>query len=106
MIRFSVTIIKLCRENKTSIPDSVADQIIRSSTSVGANFVEANDAVSRADFKNKIAISKKEAAETKYWLKVIHAMGVNVDDNLLKENQELIMILQKTVNTLRGGVAN
>lgn len=103
MIIFSVEIIKLCQRLKTNIPFSVADQIIRSSSSVGANFAEANDAVSKADFKNKIAIAKKEAAETRYWLKLISELGVDVPESLFIENNEMILILQKIINKLRNG---
>ena len=103
MLNFSVEIIKLCQQAKTSIPFSVADQIIRSSSSIGANFVEANDAVSRADLKNKIGIAKKEAAETRYWLKLMAQLGINVPENLFNENNELILILQKIINTLKNG---
>ena len=46
-------------------------QLVRSATSVGANTCEANDAVSRKDFRNKIGICRKEASETKYWLRMI-----------------------------------
>lgn len=103
MINFGVNTIVLCQNSKTKIPFSVADQVIRSSTSIGANFTEANDAVSRADLKNKIAVAKKEAAETRYWLKVIKQLGVNVPEDLFSENNELILILQKIINTLKNG---
>ena len=46
-------------------------QIVRSGTSVGANYCEADDAVSKKDFRHKISICKKEARETKHWLRMI-----------------------------------
>ncbi|MBI5082799.1 MAG: four helix bundle protein [Chloroflexi bacterium] len=51
--------------------DAIVRQIVRSGTSVGANYREANRAVSRADFRHKISICEKEASETQYWLEVI-----------------------------------
>lgn len=47
------------------------NQILRSSGSVAANYIEANNAVSKADFCHRIAISKKEAAESCLWLKLL-----------------------------------
>jgi len=70
--QFAVRIIKLASE----LPDNevgkiVKYQIIKSGTSVGANYREANRAVSRAAFKHKIDICETEASETQYWLEVI-----------------------------------
>ncbi len=56
---------------KNSITAPLINQLVRSGTSVGANYCEADDAHSRKDFKHKISICKKEARETKYWLKMI-----------------------------------
>lgn len=47
-------------------------QVIRSSGSVGANYIEANEALSKKDFIMRIKISRKEAKETSYWLKLIY----------------------------------
>ncbi len=100
-IRFSVGIIKMVTGN-TRIPRSVSEQIIRSATSIGANYAEAQNAVSRQDFKNKISISKKEAAETRYWLKVIEKLAtIQEIAPYLKESQEILLVLQKIVTTLR-----
>lgn len=46
-------------------------QLVRSATSVGANYCEADDGVSKKDFRNKIGICKKEARESKHWLRMI-----------------------------------
>lgn len=46
-------------------------QLVRAGTSVGANYCEADDAVSKKDFKNKIGTCRKEARETKLWLRMI-----------------------------------
>jgi len=56
---------------KNIINNPLISQIVRSATSIGANYHEANGASSGKDFKNKIYICKKEAKETKYWLQII-----------------------------------
>jgi four helix bundle protein len=69
---------------------------------VGANYAEANNASSRADFKNKIFIAKKEASETRYWLRVIAELtDIKRVALQLEEIQQILLILQKITNTLR-----
>lgn len=105
-IRFGVDIIQLSHKHKSKLPFSVIDQVIRSSTSIGANYCEAQNAMSKADFKNKIYIAKKEAAETRYWLRIIgRLIGQPEVEFHLKEVQEILLMLQKIVNTLREGSA-
>lgn len=76
-------------------------QLIRSASSIGANYVEANNSCSKKDFRNKIYICKKESQETKYWLKVIKST-VNIEkvDILWQEAHELNLIFQKIVTSL------
>ena len=54
----------------------VATQLLRSATSIGANYREANRAESRRDFVHKIAIVEKEAAESLYWLEILEEMMI------------------------------
>lgn len=99
---FGVAVIVMTKSYKSELPFSVIDQVIRSATSIGANYAEAQNASSRADFKNKIYISKKEAAETRYWLRIITALtNEKLTSDLLQEVQEIILILQKITTTLR-----
>lgn len=49
----------------------IINQLVRAGTSVGANYCEADEAESKRDFRHKIAICRKEAKETKYWLRMI-----------------------------------
>ena len=49
----------------------LVSQLVRSATSVGANYCEADDAESKRDFRHKIGLCRKEARETKYWLRMI-----------------------------------
>ena len=82
----------------------LVSQIIRSATSIGANYMEANQASSKKDFKNKIRISQKEANETKHWLRMLNAAASEKQDELRrlwKECQELTLIFQKITTTLR-----
>jgi len=62
-------------------------QLIRASGSVGANYIEANESLSKKDFVMRIKISRKEAKESKYWLLLV---DTNNDKELDKERQELI----------------
>lgn len=101
-LHFGVSIIKITHNLKDILPFSVIDQVIRSATSIGANYSEAQNASSKADFKNKIYIAKKEASETRYWLAVISELTSDVDiDPHIKESQEILLVLQKITNTLR-----
>ncbi len=71
-------------------------QLIRSSGSVGANYIEANEALSKKDFILRIKICRKEAKESKYWLQLIDItdnQGMEQERiNLIKEANELMMI--------------
>ena len=83
------------------IPRSILDQITRSSSSIGANYNEALNASSKTDFRNKIYIAKKETAETDYWMKLITRMRPEAkNDELQLECHHILMIFQKTVNTI------
>jgi len=71
-MKFSEDIIDFSRTiKKDTITIPLISQLVRSATSIGANYCEANGASSKKDFKNKISICKKEAKETKYWLQII-----------------------------------
>ena len=71
-LKFSVAILLFVKKVKIDqINTPLINQLIRSATSIGANYCEANGASSKKDFRNKIYICKKEAKETKYWLQLI-----------------------------------
>jgi four helix bundle protein len=97
--KFGENIIKICRKvSKDAVVLPIISQLVRSGTSVGANYSEANGASSRKDFKNKIFICKKEAIETKYWLRMLSKAIDNVTGecrDLWKEAQELTLIFSK-----------
>lgn len=103
--KFGEAVINFCRAlTEDNISKPLVSQLIRSSTSIGANYMEANGASSRKDFKNKIFICKKEAQETKHWLRMISTYLPDRKTeirSLWQEAQELTMIFQKITNTLR-----
>ncbi len=104
--KFGENVIIFCRTlNLDEIIKPIVSQLIRSATSIGANYTEANNASSKKDFTNKIFICKKEAQETKHWLRVLSkAVTENKILQLKKlwtECHELTMIFQKICSTLR-----
>jgi len=94
--RFALAVIKLVASlPRSAASDVLGRQILRSATSIGANYREANRAVSRPDFTNKIGTIQKEAAETQYWLELLIESGTSKDSNvanLHKESTELLAI--------------
>ncbi len=99
--QFALKIIELSQSLKEERNYEIANQIIRSGTSIGANVEEAQAAQSKKDFISKISISSKEARETKYWLRLINESKIsnNKLDDLIKECDDLINILTKIVKT-------
>ena len=98
LFNFSVKVILLIRALPRSKEYQVLDyQLIRSSSSCGANYEEAQGAVSKADFSNKIGITLKEMRESNYWIRLIIAVTKPNEDwqNLNKESYELMNILGK-----------
>lgn len=70
--KFSEAVIKLVvRLPKTQVNEVLVNQVIRSATSVGANYMEADGAGSKKDFQHKIGLCRKESKETQYWLRII-----------------------------------
>jgi four helix bundle protein len=102
--KFGEDIIDLCRSIRQDIiTKPIISQLIRSGTSVGANYCEANNASSKKDFRNKIFICKKEIQESKHWLRMLAKSVLENKDEIRKtwkEAQELTMIFQKITNSL------
>lgn len=104
--RFALEVIRSCR----SLPakresDVLARQLLRSATSVGANYREAQRGVSRPDFKNKIGTVEKEAAETQYWLELVIESGIAAGEDwrqLHRESTELLAIFTTIGKKLRA----
>ncbi len=71
-LEFAKNVIKLCRTlPKNVINNELIGQLVDSSGSIGANYREANDALSKKDFRHRIKITRKEAKETHYWLDLL-----------------------------------
>lgn len=84
--KFGENIIDLAKKiPKDAISLSIISQLVRAGTSVGANYMEANGASSKADFKNKIHICKKESKETMHWLRML----ARADEKAAGECREL-----------------
>ena len=104
--KFGEEVIDFCKkisENTINVP--LIKQMVRSATSIGANYYEANGASSKMDFRNKIHICKKEAQETKFWLRMISRSNPEIKNEakkLWQETQELTFIFGKIVTSLKA----
>ena len=90
---------KMARVYVKNLPKTLGNiedgkQLIKASGSVGANYIEAEEALSRKDFVMRIKISRKEAKESKYWLQLTESKEeqINEKQNLIKEATELTKI--------------
>jgi len=103
---FSLRVIKFIESLKKDITTNViASQLLRCSTSIGANIVEAKSASSRKDFINYYQIALKSANETRYWILLLkHANKTHdkITDDILIEIEEICKILAKSIITLKG----
>ncbi|MBW6432081.1 four helix bundle protein [Patescibacteria group bacterium] len=101
---FSLNIIDICNKiRKNDINRPLISQLIRSATSIGANYREANGASSVKDFKNKIYICKKEAKESTYWLMLLKNNNPKQSGHLATledEAQQLVLIFSKITSTI------
>ena len=91
---------------RNRISDTLGRQLLRSGTSVGANYREANRAQSRSDFIHKIALVEKEAAETQYWLELFDETGLGNPQErgwLLQEANALLAIFTSIGRTSKSG---
>ncbi len=90
-LNFSENIINLVnRLPKNIVNNNLINQLIRSGTSIGANYHEACEAKSSKDFIHKIKISKKEAKEATYWLKLILISNKNFKEEIIKLGKESV----------------
>lgn len=83
----------------------ISDQLMRSGTSIGANYFEARGASSKSDFANFFSHSLKSANETKFWLSIlIDAKRCNIQeaDGLLREASEIANIFASSILTMKG----
>lgn len=96
---------KFVRAFIQKVPNTIAHredikQLVRSSGSVGANYIEANESLSKKDFLMRVKISRKEAKESRYWLELL-VVPVELETDrqaLIVESTELLKILSAIIS--------
>lgn len=94
---------------QTVITRPIIEQFIKSGTSIGANYCEADCAETKKDFEHKIGICKKESKETKHWLRMIIVAVPELKEEaikLMKETNELVLIFSAIVNKSKANKVN
>lgn len=98
--KFGENVITFCvKLPKNPITDPLVNQLVRSSTSIGANYCEADDAESAKDFKHKIGICKKEARESKHFLRML---AIATPEN--KEQLKTLWLEAKELNLIFNSI--
>jgi len=90
---------------KNEINRPLVNQVVRAATSIGANYMEADGAVSKKDFENKIGICRKESKESMHWLRMIARANPNKKENcrkFYKEAQEFVWIFSSIINSSKN----
>lgn len=94
--QFAKDVIQLCKKLlKNTINFELISQVVRATGSVGANYIEANESLSKKDFFNRIKICRKEAKEARYWLRLILSANLEVEGQIepfIQEATELMNI--------------
>jgi four helix bundle protein len=110
VLKFVVKAIQFAEKLSKSFSGRIiAKQMVRSASSIGANMQEADGAISKKDFVNKMGIARKEAQETRYWLELINEAqmiknqeNVKELDLLYGESDEITKILSSIINKARN----
>jgi four helix bundle protein len=90
--------------SKTIVNTEIIKQLVRSSGSIGANYIEANEALSKKDYSNRVKICRKEAKETLYWLKLLPVKEKSTTQRqqaLISEVTELMKIFGSIVEKVK-----
>jgi four helix bundle protein len=105
--RFALNIVEYTEKLEINKKFVVANQLLKSGTSVGANVRESQNAESKADFIHKMKIALKETEETQYWLDICQASKnyPNCQD-LIEEINTIKLILSKIVGTSKRNLTN
>lgn len=100
-LAFAKRAVSFCRSlPRTGVDGELARQLVRSCTSVGANYIEANESLGKKDFLMRIRICRKEAKESEYWLKLLEPVSRELSSEreaLLQESTELMRIFGSIV---------
>lgn len=103
-LKFAIEVRDFCRLLKHDTINLVyVKQIIRSSSSIGANYIEGNEKLGKQDLLMHMKIARKEAKETQYWLELLITENNDTRDILKKEAEELRRILSAIINKLQQG---
>lgn len=106
---FSLRVIKLSQYLQNNCPYSIANQILRSGTSIGANYSESLGAESDQDFIHKLSISQKEIFETQYWLDILFKgefLDSKLYHSLYADTEELYKLFSSSILTTRNKTAD
>ena len=103
---FAVRIVNLCQslDSTPGAPRTIANQLLKSGTSIGANIEEAHGGQSKPDFTAKMYTACKEARETNYWLRLLAATNIVPEkklEDLADESNQLVAILTTIVKKSR-----
>ena len=100
-LAFAKRVARLCKGLKLDpINREYIGQVVRASGSVGANYREANDALSKKDFAMRIRITRREAKEAHYWLQLLADANPDVVDGELKESLQEALELKKIFSAI------
>ena len=96
---FAKRIIKVYKYLTSKNEYILSKQLMRSGTSIGANVTEAQYSISKKEFRSKMSIALKEAAESRYWIKLLkdEVLSEKEAKSLLDDLEEIINILVKIV---------
>lgn len=102
---FAVEIVKYAESLQKNRQYVIADQLLRSGTSIGANVKESQNAESKKDFIHKLKIAQKEGDETEYWLFLCNEVGSypNTDD-LIEKLTSISKVLNKIVSSAKNNI--
>jgi four helix bundle protein len=90
-LEFGKMIIRLCKKlTRNGINNELISQLVRAGGSVGANYREANDALSKKDFIHRILITRKEAKEAHYWLQLLEEANQEFRDDIRESLVEAV----------------
>ncbi len=99
-LAFSRAVIQMTRKVPYDLVDrEIISQLVRSSCSIGANYREANDSLSKKDFVLRVKISRKEAKETTYWLHLLSGSS-KVDSKEIARLQQEVLELRKILSSI------
>jgi len=105
--KFALRVVKMVQVlPKSAVADVLGKQVLRSATSVGANYRAACNAVTRSLFLHKMSIVVEEADETVYWLELIRDAELVIPEklaSLIDEAEQILKIMSASLKTARSG---